>query len=340
MTAANVSGLPTAVQVLGDQADKLRCLECGGRLELTFLSERPGYPELGPDGTLSCIGCAEHYPVVAGTPRMLTSEHRRRLPAAYPLAVETLSRHIDSSDQPPNAEVAIKQLTADSFAYEWEQFGSLRDEWAKNFADYMQPHSPGSLAGQVARHRDRLGPTQLSRGICRGARRGGGSRRVDRCRATQPPAVSPDRPGQRRGAPVRVRELRPRMSIGVLHPPARSRSCAPFDRPIRAPWWQRARVPVLGTRAALAPPGAYRRDGCAAGDGATATSGLALALLSACGCAAGGVRRAVSRAATPAARARRSGSLPLKTDADYPFSVLVNDQFDRFSATAGAPLRG
>jgi len=33
----------------------------------------------------------------------------------------------------------------------------------------------------------------------------------------------------------------------------------------------------------------------------------------------------------PAAH-RVAGSLPLKTYADYPFSVLVNDQFDRFSA--------
>jgi hypothetical protein len=29
---------------------------------------------------------------------------------------------------------------------------------------------------------------------------------------------------------------------------------------------------------------------------------------------------------------RLAGALPLKTYADYPFGVLVNDQFDRFSA--------
>lgn len=40
MTAANESDLPTAEQVLGNQVDKLRCLACGSRLELTFLATR------------------------------------------------------------------------------------------------------------------------------------------------------------------------------------------------------------------------------------------------------------------------------------------------------------
>ena len=73
--AARAKELPTAVQLLGDQATKLRCLACGSALELCFLSERPDYPELGPDGTLACNGCSEQYPVIAGTPRMLAVEH-------------------------------------------------------------------------------------------------------------------------------------------------------------------------------------------------------------------------------------------------------------------------
>lgn len=147
-SAAHANELPSAAQLLGDQAEKLRCLACGSALALTFLSESPGYPELGPDGTLSCSGCSEHYPVIAGTPRMLTSEHRQRLATAYPLAAEVLGR-VDSPAQRPDTEALVKQLTADSFAYEWEQFGGLRDEWAKNFVDYMRPHTPESLAGRA-----------------------------------------------------------------------------------------------------------------------------------------------------------------------------------------------
>jgi len=54
-------------ELLGDQAGKLRCLACGSPLELTFVAEHPGYPELGPDGTLSCAACPERYPLIAAS---------------------------------------------------------------------------------------------------------------------------------------------------------------------------------------------------------------------------------------------------------------------------------
>lgn len=333
MTAANVSDLPTAVQVLGDQADKLRCLECGGRLELTFLSERPGYPELGPDGTLSCTGCAEHYPVVAGTPRMLTSEHRRRLPAAYPLAVETLSRHIDSSDQPPNAEVAIKQLTADSFAYEWEQFGSLREEWAKNFADYMQPHSPESLAGQDVLdvgtgsgrhsfHADLAGARVVAVDL-------GAS--IDVARRNLPPSVLTVQ-ADAEALPFESASFDLVMSIGVLHhlpdPDRALHSIARYARPgghvhvylywvPEQPWHRRVLAVVTAVRrVTVRLPHRVLHALCYP---------LAVAL------------KVVFVTPFRALRHRPRGrgvaaALPLKTYADYPFSVLVNDQFDRFSA--------
>lgn len=109
---------------------------------------QPGYPELGADGILACTSCATRYPIIAGTPRMIGSEHRQRLRSTYPLAGEVL----EGEGRPAVEhceEDAIKLLTADSFAYEWERFGGLRDEWAKNFADYMRPHTPASLAGQA-----------------------------------------------------------------------------------------------------------------------------------------------------------------------------------------------
>ncbi|MHB1539027.1 MAG: hypothetical protein ACYCUM_07975 [Solirubrobacteraceae bacterium] len=108
----------------------LRCLQCGGAVRLVSVSERPGYPELGPDGRLRCGLCGEGYPLIAGTARMLGRAMRARLPVDYPLAR-------DAFDGQPGAEAAIsgdrsadvKQRTADSFAYEWQRFGALREQW-------------------------------------------------------------------------------------------------------------------------------------------------------------------------------------------------------------------
>ena len=145
--AAQANGLPTATQLLGPQAAKLRCPGCAGDVELTFLSETAGYPDLGADGTLTCAGCGTDYPIIAGTPRMLTAEHRRALPDRYPLA-RVPSAADDQPDRRGDADIAVKQLTAASFAYEWQHFGGLREQWQKNFADYMRPHAPASLAGR------------------------------------------------------------------------------------------------------------------------------------------------------------------------------------------------
>lgn len=64
----------------------LRCIECGERVAVTYLTARAGYPDLGPDGRLRCEGCGEEYPLVAGTPRMLGRFERARLQLDYPLA--------------------------------------------------------------------------------------------------------------------------------------------------------------------------------------------------------------------------------------------------------------
>ncbi|HEY5342761.1 MAG TPA: hypothetical protein VIJ66_03785 [Solirubrobacteraceae bacterium] len=79
--------LPTALLAL------LRCLECGGAVRLVSLSERPGYPQLGPDGRLRCDDCGEGYPLVAGTARMLGRAMRGRLALDYPLARDARSRN-------------------------------------------------------------------------------------------------------------------------------------------------------------------------------------------------------------------------------------------------------
>ena len=143
---AGARGAPLPIDLLA----LLRCLECGGAVRLVSLSERPGYPELGPDGRLRCEACGESYPLIAGTARMLVRTMRARLPVDYPLAREAF-------DEEPGADPAIscddsrevKQRTVDSFAYEWQRFGALREQWRKNFIDYMQPHSPESFEGRL-----------------------------------------------------------------------------------------------------------------------------------------------------------------------------------------------
>lgn len=59
---------------------------------------------------------------------------------------------------------------------------------------------------------------------------------------------------------------------------------------------------------------------------------LPQALLSACGCPVDRRRPALLLPAACARTRRLANLLPLKTYADYPFMVLVDDQFDRFSA--------
>ncbi|MEJ7785673.1 MAG: class I SAM-dependent methyltransferase [Solirubrobacteraceae bacterium] len=323
---------PTAEALLGTQAAKLRCLDCAGRLKIVFVSDNPGYPNLGADGILACTSCAKRYPIIAGTPRMLGSEHHQRLRSTYPRAAEVL----ESEAQPAiehNAEDAIKLLTADSFAYEWEQFGGLRDEWAKNFADYMRPHTPASLAGQAILD---VG-TGSGRHSFHAAQHGahvvavdlGAS--IDVARHNLPASVLTVQADAER-LPFEEGAFDIVMSIGVLHhlpdPERALNSIARYARTgghvhIYLYWvpeqrWQRI---VLGLvtaarRITVRLPHKVLHGLCF-----PLAAGLQVAVVS--------PYRALRH--RPRGRAL-AAALPLQTYADYPFSVLVNDQFDRFSA--------
>lgn len=119
-------------------------------MRLVSLSERSGYPELGADGRLRCEACGDGYPLIAGTAKMLGRTMRARPPVDYPLAREAF-------DEEPGADASlagddsrdVKQRIADSFAYEWQGFGALREQRRRNFVDYMQPHSSESFEGRL-----------------------------------------------------------------------------------------------------------------------------------------------------------------------------------------------
>jgi len=309
----------------------LRCLECDGPIELIEIDARPGYPDLGPDGQLECVSCGERYPVIGGTPRMLDRPSRARLSREYPRSRVALGgpdgggRDVQFTD--------IKQRTAESFAYEWRHFGDRRDEWRKNFLDYMRPHPPAFFKGRLV--------------LDVGAGSGRHSFEAARCGAR---VVAVDL-GQsidvaRRNLPDEVLTVQADaerlpfspasfdfvMSIGVLHhlpdPERALKSIARFARPggrvhIYLYW-----LPPYGShRTVLQLVGLVRR----------VSVRLPHRLLHVlCYPLAAGLYVAVVRPYREL-RARPHGRslvarFPLKTYADYPFGVLVNDQFDRFSA--------
>jgi 2-polyprenyl-3-methyl-5-hydroxy-6-metoxy-1,4-benzoquinol methylase len=302
---------------------------------LSFLAERPGYPDLGPDGTLACRACPERYPIVAGTPRMLALEHRSALAATYPLAAAVLA---DGPARRPAADradpdLAIKQLTAESFAYEWHQFGGLREEWAKNFADYLRPHTAEGLAGKEildvgtgsgrhSLHAARAGARVVAVDL-------GAS--IDVARRNLPAAVLTVQ-ADAEDLPFATESFDLVMSIGVLHhlpdPNRALRSIARFARVgghvhvylywVPEPRWHRRTLTAVSAARRVTTQLPHR-----------ALHALCYPLAAGLHVAFVAPQRGLRR--RPRGR-RIAEALPLQTYADYPFSVLVNDQFDRFSA--------
>jgi SAM-dependent methyltransferase len=310
----------------------LRCLECKGGLRLAQLADVPGYPELGPDGLLACCVCGETYPLIAGTPRMLRGALRRRLRSDYPLA-QGVFRREDDGAAPLTGELRVKRRTADSFAYEWQRFGGLRAEWRKNFLDYMRPHTADSFAdrlvldvgtgsGRHAFHAAALGASVVAVDI---------GQSIDVARANLPPAAmtvqadAEDLPFEDGGFDFV-------MSIGVLHhlphPERALLALVQYVRPgghlhVYLYWnpprrWHSTIVRGVTVARHVTPrlPPVLLHALCYP---------LAAVLWS--------LVVLPNRYLRNRPRGRRlADALPLKTYADYPFGVLVNDQFDRFSA--------
>ena len=290
-----------AESVLASGEVTLYCVDCGA-------------PLARDADAFSCTACSQRYPVVDGTVRMLPP--RLRLAGG--------------SD---DAEAAVKRRTGRSFGYEWTRFGRVRPEWRKNFLDYMQPHPPDFLAGKRvldvgtgsgrhAREAAELGAKVTAVDI---------GESIDVARRNLPDEVVTVQ-ADAEALPFAEGAFDVVMSIGVLHhmpDPARAvRELARYVAPgghlhLYLYWW---------------PPHGWHRE----------------------------VLRWVSRARHLTTRfpygflyllcfpfslllfasvvlpyrslrkfptlARIADWLPLKTYADYPFMVLVNDQFDRFSA--------
>jgi ubiquinone/menaquinone biosynthesis C-methylase UbiE/uncharacterized protein YbaR (Trm112 family) len=290
--------------------EALRCFEC--RSAVQVLDEQGRQREAVVDrGELRCVGCGKRYPVVKGTPVMLRAS----------LAAAT------------GAEAEVRRRTAESFAYEWTHFGELRAEWEKNFRDYIRPHQPHSLKGRLildvgagsGRHSheaNRLGAHVVAVDV-------GDAIHVAR-RNLAPGVLTVQADADE--LPFADEAFDLVMAIGVLHhlpnPQRTLRRLARLIRPgghihVYVYWipsrdWHRnlLRLVTFNRRGTVRMPKLLLRMLCYP---------LAAALFAAF--------------VLPLRLSRRTGrferlasALPLKTYADYPFKVCVNDQFDRFSA--------
>ena len=299
--------LPWSAAGLSPLADRLRCLECKGRIVLVESTPAATDPDLGHDGRLECERCGHAYDLVRGTPRMLRPD--------------------------ADTDTEVKQRTADSFAYEWRRFGRVRPEWAKNFADYLQPLSPESLAGLdlldvgagsgrhsllAARHGARVIAVDVGDSI-------------DVARANLPPEVLTVQ-ADAEALPFDAESFDLVMSIGVLHHlPDTERALTDITRYVRrgghvhfylywipAHRWHRVvlRAVTAARRITVRLPHRLLHALCY-----PLAALLELAFV------------APYRFLRQRPWGRRlAKKLPLKAYADYPFAVLVNDQFDRFSA--------
>jgi ubiquinone/menaquinone biosynthesis C-methylase UbiE len=227
----------------------------------------------------------------------------------------------------------VSRRTAESFAYEWERFGGLRDEWEQNFLDYMQPHGSeffagltmldvGTGSGRHSYQADKFGARVVAVDL-------GDS--IDVARRNLPDGVLTVQ-ADANALPFEDGAFDFVMSIGVLHhlpdPGGALRSIARFARPggrVRVYlYWQPPRgwhrrllglvTAVRGVTTRM--PHALLHALCYP---------LAAALFTLFVLPYRFARR------IPALRELAEG-LPLKAYADYPFGVCVNDQFDRFSA--------
>ena len=268
---------------------------------------------------LQCATCGELFPVTAGIPRMLAGAMREAL------AGQVANNGVD----------ARRVATAQSFGYEWTHFAEMRAEWEQNFLDYMAPHGPeffcgkrvldaGSGSGRHAYYSAHFGAEVWAVDL-------GVAVEVTRRNTAHFDSVQVVQADLHQ-LPFAPKSFDFVYSIGVLHhlpdPEAVFREMLKFLKPGGTAqiylYWQPEGQPVK--RALLSAVNAVRQ----------VTTRLPHPVLHALSYPAAAA--AFAGFVWPYRALRQVGlntlaeTLPMKQYAAYPFSVCVNDQFDRFSA--------
>lgn len=120
---------------------------CGGELELTrVLESKSANPQEIMSGWLRCRQCGENSPVIRGVPRMLLGTLRRTLLEEYPEFFKESKEQLDGKTAP---EPSAKVRTMRSFGYEWRHFSDIRPEGEANFRWYFAAYPIETLRGKV-----------------------------------------------------------------------------------------------------------------------------------------------------------------------------------------------
>lgn len=324
---------------------RLVCPACGGELECAVWRVAGAEIE---EGMLACQ-CGESFPIIGSVPRMLLGEFREQLrgdyPAFYEMYGERLAAPIPRYLAPLDmidGKVGSKQDTAvaatrASFGFEWTRFGEMRPEWEQNFWGYFAPKTAeffkdksvldaGCGMGRHLYYSAKAGAEAIgvdfSRAVDAAAHN---TRELPNCHVVQADlAQLPFRPG--------IFDLI--YSLGVLHhlpsPEAVLKSLLGYLKAggearifvywggEDAPRWKRAMIQTLAAfrKVTTRLPHAVLHGLCyPISAGMWLTFVLPYQVL----------------VKLPATR-QVAEQLPMKQYAAYPFGVLVNDQFDRFSA--------
>jgi SAM-dependent methyltransferase/uncharacterized protein YbaR (Trm112 family) len=318
---------------------KLNLLEdlvcpCGGELELTRVLESKSHSsEEIMNGWLRCSKCGEKFPIIRGVPRMLLGPLRATLPEEYPEFFAEWKERFQGEAMP---EPSAKVRTMRSFGYEWRYFSDFRPEGEANFNWYFAAYPLESLHGKVlldvgcgkgrhiffaARHAQKVIGVDLSPAVDAAFDNAG---HLDNVYIVQ---------GDLFHLPLRAQNFDMVYSLGVLHhlpePEAGFREILRYGKPgadvLVYLYWSLNDEP-LWKKHLLKAVGTVRRI----------TTRLPFPLLRTFSwCVAVGCEVVFVAPYRMLRNTRWKGSaemLPLKLYADFPFRLLYQDQFDRFSA--------
>jgi SAM-dependent methyltransferase/uncharacterized protein YbaR (Trm112 family) len=310
---------------------------CGGELELSRVLESASDHSPNPaeimNGWLRCGTCRENFPIIKGVPRMLLGPLRASLKEEYPDFFSHSKEQLETeTDERPDS----KLRTMRSFGYEWRHFSDFRPEGEANFRWSFAAYPPESLRGKVL----------LDAGCGKGRHLFFAAQHAQKVIGVDlSPAVDAafDNTGHLNNVhivqadlfqlPLRQQSFDMVYSLGVLHhlpePEAGFREILRYGKPGAdvlvylywslndEPRWKKHLLNLVGM---------VRR----------VTTRLPFPLLRAfswcvaVGCEVGFV--APYRALRNTRWKAFAETLPLKLYADFPFRLLYQDQFDRFSA--------